>query len=258
MVANIWQQSSGAGADLVVLHGWGLNANVWQPLLPFLTPHFRVHCIDLPGYGESGWPADTEVTLANYVHLLLPELPDSFHLLGWSMGGLIATELALQAPQRVHTLTTMAASPRFLEDSNWPGMKPSVLALFQRQLKDDFEQTVARFLAIQAMGSPNVRPDTKLIKELVFEKPLPALNALRGGLKILAETDLRNRLAQLQCPLWRVYGERDTLVPVSAASAVQQLVPDSPHWVVEQASHAPFIAHGKELSERLLAFTRQY
>lgn len=137
-------------------------------------------------------------------------------------------------------------------------MKASVLALFQRQLKDDFEQTVARFLAIQAMGSPSVRADTKLIKELVFEKPLPALNALRGGLKILAETDLRKRLAQLQCPLWRVYGERDTLVPASAADAVQQLVPDSPHWIVEQASHAPFIAHGNELSKRLLAFTSQH
>ncbi|RUO66213.1 carboxylesterase BioH (pimeloyl-CoA synthesis) [Pseudidiomarina planktonica] len=258
MVTKIWQQSSGAGADLVVLHGWGLNARVWQPLLPFLTPHFRVHCIDLPGFGDSPWPAETEVSLANYVKLLLPELPDSFHLLGWSMGGLIATELALQAPDRVKTLTTMATSPRFLEDDNWPGMKASVLGLFQRQLKDDFEQTVARFLAIQAMGSPNVRADTKLIKELVFEKPLPELVALRGGLKILADTDLRSRLPHLQCPLWRVYGERDTLVPVSAAKAIQQLVPDSPQWVVEQASHAPFIAHGQELSERLLTFINQH
>lgn len=256
MVAEVWQQSSGTGADLVVLHGWGLNANVWQPLLPKLEQQFRVHCVDLPGYGDSPWPAGDPVSLEHYVELLAPHLPEQFHLLGWSMGGLIASEFALQHPLRVRSLTTVASSPRFVEDDEWPGMKASVLTLFQKQLKDDFEKTVARFLAIQAMGSPNARADAKLIKELVFTKPLPDLEALRGGLKLLESCDLRGQLAHLSCPLWRVYGALDTLVPPSTASKVEALVPASAHWVVDNAAHAPFLNHAASFVERLAAFTK--
>jgi len=255
MVAQVWQQSSGTGADLVVLHGWGLNANVWQPLLAQLEQHYRVHCVDLPGYGESPWPTDSAVSLSAYVAQLAPHLPEHFHLLGWSMGGLIATAFALEHPQRVRSLTTVASSPRFVEDTNWPGMKASVLTLFQKQLKEDFEKTVARFLAIQAMGSPNARADAKLIKNLVFTKPLPDLQALRGGLKLLAESDLRTQISQLDCPLWRVYGALDTLVPAAAADQVAAMVPGSSHWIVENAAHAPFLNHAGAFVKKLVAFT---
>lgn len=252
MVAHVWQQSSGEGSDLVVLHGWGLNSNIWQPLLPYLTKNFRVHCIDLPGYGDSVWPANLPVSLGTYCDLLLPHLPPKFHLLGWSLGGLIATQLALAAPDRCQSLTTVASSPRFVESDDWPGMRESVLTLFQQQLGEDYQKTVARFLAIQAMGSPHARADAKQMRELVFSKPLPDLRALRGGLELLASCDLRDDLARLHCPVWRVYGQMDTLVPAAAADAVAKLIPESPSWVVPQAAHTPFLTAPEEFADRLI------
>ncbi|MGL6118711.1 alpha/beta fold hydrolase, partial [Plesiomonas sp.] len=48
-----WQQQGQGERDIVLLHGWGLNAEVWQPLVAELSSHYRVHTVDLPGYGRS-------------------------------------------------------------------------------------------------------------------------------------------------------------------------------------------------------------
>lgn len=261
MIANIWQHQEGAGADLVVLHGWGLNSAIWRPLLSYLSPHYRVHCIDLPGYGESPWPTDKPVSLASYVDFLVPILPERCHLLGWSLGGLIATAIALSAPNRVQSLIQVCSSPRFVEDTTseptWPGMSAKVLQLFQRNLSADFEQTVSRFLAIQAMGSPSARADTKQIKELVFTKPLPDLMALKGGLDLLANTDLRALMPQLQMPLLSIYGEHDTLVPVATAAHVKALMAGkmATQHMLPHTSHAPFMTAPEAFTKQLLQFT---
>lgn len=264
MIAKIWQHQEGAGADLVVLHGWGLNSAIWRPLLSYLSPHYRVHCIDLPGYGESPWPSDKPVSLASYVDLLIPILPERCHLLGWSLGGLIATAIALSAPTRIQSLIQVCSSPRFVEDPQsvpaWPGMSAKVLQLFQRNLSADFEQTVSRFLAIQAMGSPSARADTKQIKELVFTKPLPDLTALKGGLALLANTDMRPLLPQLQMPLLSIYGEHDTLVPVATAGQVASIMAGkvAEQHVIPHTSHAPFMTAPEHFTERLVQFTNAH
>ncbi len=53
-MAKLYWQTVGEGKqDLVLLHGWGLNAQVWQTIIPRIASHFRVHLVDLPGYGRS-------------------------------------------------------------------------------------------------------------------------------------------------------------------------------------------------------------
>ena len=52
---DIWWQTTGEGnCHLVLLHGWGLNAQVWDCITPELGAHFTLHLVDLPGYGRSG------------------------------------------------------------------------------------------------------------------------------------------------------------------------------------------------------------
>ena len=53
MSALYWQTIGEGDRDLVLLHGWGLNAEVWHCMIERLTPHFRLHLVDLPGYGRS-------------------------------------------------------------------------------------------------------------------------------------------------------------------------------------------------------------
>ncbi|RUO71190.1 pimeloyl-ACP methyl ester esterase BioH [Pseudidiomarina salinarum] len=254
MVTSVWQSVSGDGADIVVLHGWGLNAKIWTPVVPALSELGRLHCLDLPGYGESPWPADLPVTFDNLCELVSAALPERCHLVGWSLGGLVATAIALKQPERVRSLTTVASSPHFPETGDWPGIEPHILNTFARQLSRDFRRTVERFLALQSMGSPHAREDVRQIKEWLFSKPMAAVEVLNAGLDMLAEVDLRPQLQQIQMPFLRMYGRLDALVPTAVIPQVDALAPQSRSIIAERCSHAPFISNPQQFIRDWQAF----
>ena len=147
----------GAGPDLVMVHGWGMNRQVWEPVASALAAHFRLHLLDLPGHGASDWDAAQPYSLDALVEALLSEAPSRANWLGWSLGGLVATQMAWRHPERVSRLIQVASSPCFVARDGWPGIQPEVLAGFHRQLEQNSVRTLERFLAIQAMGSETVR-----------------------------------------------------------------------------------------------------
>ena len=255
MTTALYWQTEGEGSDLVLIHGWGMNGAVWQPIVEKLSSQYRVHTVDLSGYGHSAnlGSADFDKMVAQ----VLAQAPEKAAWLGWSLGGLIATQAALTAPERVSRLITVASSPRFSAEKGWRGIKPAVLSQFTEQLKEDFTLTVERFMALQAMGSPNAKQDIKQVKQAVFSRPAPNQDALATGLSILADIDLREVLSQLSMPVCRMYGRLDGLVPIKVALDMDALVPHSTKVVFEQASHAPFISHSDEFIAELRYFLEQ-
>ncbi|PPL16050.1 pimeloyl-[acyl-carrier protein] methyl ester esterase, partial [Oceanisphaera arctica] len=159
-----------------------------------------------------------------------------------------------QAPMRVQSLITLASSPRFVAEADWPGIKPGVLAAFEQQLAEDHRQVVNRFLALQAMGSEHAREDIRQLRESLAEKPAPDPAALAAGLTLLGEVDLRSRLNQLQLPMLRLYGRLDGLVPKKAIALVDALLPHSQSHIEPRASHAAFISHPDATADRIRTF----
>ena len=98
--------------DVVLIHGWGLHAIVFDDIVPALLERFRVTVVDLPGMGQSPLPND-DYTLDFLADQVLAIMPEQAHLLGWSLGGLVALAMAEKAPQRVESVVTVATSPRF-------------------------------------------------------------------------------------------------------------------------------------------------
>nr|WP_086938409.1 pimeloyl-ACP methyl ester esterase BioH [Thaumasiovibrio occultus] len=253
-MASFTWRSEGEGLDLVLIHGWGMNAAVWQPILPLLTPHYRVHCVELPGYGEN-----CDVSVADFdelAQLLLKKLPAKAIWIGWSLGGLVATRAALFAPAQMRGLITVASSPCFAARDGWKGIDPEVLTAFQQQLQEDYQGLINRFLSLQAMGSKTARQDIKVLKELVLSQAWPAPTALAQGLTWLQEIDLRPELADVSVPWLRVYGRLDGLVPAKSASVLDELHPSSHSITLGGASHAPFISHPDDFLAAILPFIR--
>ncbi|WP_208950284.1 pimeloyl-ACP methyl ester esterase BioH [Rahnella sp. ChDrAdgB13] len=251
---TLYRETIGEGdRHLVLLHGWGLNAGVWRYTAERLAPHFCLHLIDLPGYGRSkGFGA---LTLEEMADLVLSAMPQKASLVGWSLGGLVASQIALSAPQRVEKLITVASSPCFTANDNWPGIRPDVLQGFQHQLSEDFQRTVERFLALQTLGSNSARQDARLLKSIVLNLPMPPAEVLNGGLEILRTADLRESMTTLTLPVLRIYGALDGLVPRKIVPLLDALLPDSHSEIIEKAAHAPFISHPDafcEIVERFL------
>jgi pimeloyl-[acyl-carrier protein] methyl ester esterase len=233
----------GQGPDLVLLHGWGLNGAVWQEIVPLLAPHYSLHLVDLPGFGFSHDAAIDSADLSLWSQAILPHLPKTFNLLGWSMGGLIALRMALDNPSRIMRLVLTGSSPCFLQRENWPGIRPDVLSGFNRALQLDPRKTIERFLAIQAMGSDTVKEDVKRLKHWLQQRPDPTAAALKAGLQLLEQIDLRPELAALACPVLSLYGRLDSLVPVAAASEIAALLPNNQTVIFPHAAHTPFLSH---------------
>ncbi|MBK4118153.1 pimeloyl-ACP methyl ester esterase BioH [Pluralibacter gergoviae] len=252
-MSDIWWHTAGEGkCDLVLLHGWGLNAQVWDCIVPLLSAQFTLHLVDLPGYGRSqGFGA---MTLDEMAERVLAQAPARAVWLGWSLGGLVASRAALMAPERVTALVTVASSPCFSARDGWPGIKPSVLSGFQQQLSEDFQKTVERFLALQTMGTENARQDARRLKSAVLSLPMPSAEALNGGLGILKTADLSAALTALRAPFLRLYGALDGLVPRKIAPLLDTQWPQSRSLIVEKAAHAPFISHPQAFCEALEAF----
>lgn len=235
--------SHGQGPDLVILHGWGMNGAVFAPLQGAF-PEYRLHFADLPGFGLSSPVAGN---LDAWVDALMAVLPPQMILAGWSLGGLVATRAALRYPDRVRALVSIASSPCFMarETEKWPGIPPQVLAQFGNELGKNLPKTIERFLAIQAMGCDTAREDIRRLRDLVLSRPLPDAAALKQGLEMLEQVDLRPELAGLSQPWLRIWGRLDGLVP----KRVMPAMPSSDtaeDLMLAKASHAPFFSHPDE------------
>ena len=253
---DIWWQTTGEGnCHLVLLHGWGLNAQVWDCIAPELNAHFTLHRVDLPGYGRSG--GFGALSLEDMAEKVLESAPERAIWLGWSLGGLVASQVALRHPQRVQALVTVASSPCFSAHGDWPGIKAEVLSGFQQQLSEDFQRTVERFLALQTLGTESARQDARALKQTVLSLPMPSSEVLNGGLEILKTADLREPLAALTVPFLRLYGRLDGLVPRRIIPQLDALWPQSQSQVFDKAAHAPFISHPQAFCAPLLALKTQ-
>ncbi|RXW28289.1 pimeloyl-ACP methyl ester esterase BioH [Enterobacter ludwigii] len=253
---TLWWQTVGTGnCHLVLLHGWGLNAEVWNCINEELASHFTLHLVDLPGFGRSR--GFGPMSLDEMAQQVLAAAPQNAIWLGWSLGGLVASQIALSRPERVSALVTVASSPCFSAQASWPGIKPDVLAGFQQQLSEDFQRTVERFLALQTMGTETARQDARALKQTVLSLPMPDVAVLNGGLEILKTVDLREPLSALTMPHLRIYGYLDGLVPRKVVPLLDSLWPESESQIIAKAAHAPFISHPAEFCSALIALSQR-
>lgn len=247
-------EQTGTGPDLVLLHGWGMNAAVWEGLPAAVCAGRRVSCIEIPGHGASSFEPGQN-GLPAWADACLDSAPARAVWIGWSLGGLVALEAALRAPGRVAALVLITATPRFVQADDWPAATPAgTFAGFRDALLADPAATLDRFLALQVRGSDAARETLRTLRRELALRPTADPKALAAGLRLLREGDLRDRLSGLAGPILWLFGERDTLVPVAAAEAIAALAPTARHALVHGAGHAPFLSHPQETAGVLAAF----
>jgi pimeloyl-[acyl-carrier protein] methyl ester esterase len=252
MIESLKISTVGSGKNLVFLHGWGVNSGVWQPLIDIIKHKFCITTIDLPGYGLNHQLLPTPYNLKSIATAVAQYLPANCILIGWSLGGLVAQQIANSYPKKIKQLVLICSSPKFSKSTDWPGIEPNILDFFTQQLELDFSKTLERFLAIQAMGSVNAREDVKIIKQAVQQYPHPSPVALAAGLDMLQNIDLREQFRTLSIPCQMFFGRLDTLVPDKVASILQLLNPSITIEVITDASHAPFISNTESFAKRLI------
>jgi pimeloyl-[acyl-carrier protein] methyl ester esterase len=253
----LYSQTSGAGdaAPLVLLHGWGMNLRVFDGLRAALGAQHRVIAMDLPGHGRSPWTAGSSPQ--QQLDELAAMLPRGATLVGWSLGGQLALQLASQPSLGVHRLVLIGTSPRFVRADDWPhGIAAATLHDFAARLERDADQTVADFLELQVRGSIDAAAVRATLQQSLQQHGAAAPEALRAGLALLEHNDLRELARRIDIPALVIAGQYDCVTPPQGAQALVRLMSQARLLQIQRAGHAPLISHAAQLGAALLDFMR--
>ncbi len=243
---------AGKGQPVVFIHGWGMHSAVWAEAADRVSQYACAVLVDLPGFGGS--PYQRDYSLQELGDQLLQLAGEEAIWVGWSLGGLLALSIALERPQSVKKCLCVAASPCFVQRENWHhGMREELLAQFSSQLAQDYLLTMKRFFSLQTRGGTDALVLNRKIRRLFVSAGPPDRRALAHGLKLLQQTDLRDRLDRLACPLLLLLGENDRIVD----PACLQDLPRHPRvesQVIAGAAHVPFLSHASQFYAILKKF----
>jgi pimeloyl-[acyl-carrier protein] methyl ester esterase len=244
---------TGNGPDLVMLHGWGMHSGVWGEVADRLSARWCLHLVDLPGHGTSfGMPLSPD--LAELAAMIAGQLPVA-HWIGWSMGGLISLQAAIDSPGQIKSLVLVATNPSFVTRAHWPeGVDECLFRDFARELKEDFRGTLNRFLLLETLGSDTARESLRRLKADLHDGHEPDVHSLRSGLSILQNTDYTGLLSGIRHKAFWLAGGRDKLVPPAAMHKAASLMSQGVYHRIAGAGHAPFIGHCDEFIRRLEEF----
>ncbi|WP_130617040.1 pimeloyl-ACP methyl ester esterase BioH [Dyella amyloliquefaciens] len=234
----------------VILHGWAMHGGMMEPLCEVLADRCTLHVVDLPGHGYSRH-SDLPLTPSACVQAIAERTPRAIWI-GWSLGGLIAMTAALERPQHACGLGVICGTPKFSRDESWPyGSDPKLVRQLAEDLETDYHATLERFIALEAMGSPDPRAELRHLRSLMFTRGEPDLRVLQDGIRILETSDRRADLASLSVPNVWIAGHRDRLVPPPAMAWSAEQAHGS-YVEVAHAGHAPFFGYADAVKAALM------
>jgi pimeloyl-[acyl-carrier protein] methyl ester esterase len=228
-----------------------MHSDIWDGVRDQLAGHFRLHLVDLPGHGGSA--SCETATLQCMVEKVAEVLPDNCTICGWSLGGQVSIELALQLPLRVKKLILVSTTPCFINHRDWQwGMDEEMLQLFIKNLKRDYVTTLDRFLSLQVKGSIDTTVVLAKLKASFSHDRELNETSLQAGLQILLTTDLRNKIEEISQPVVLIHGENDIITHPSAARWMHQKLPSSELLMLSNCGHAPFLSHPDQFITKLI------
>ena len=256
MSERLYSETSGGGEPLVLLHGWAMNLRVFDGLRARLATRYAVTAVDLPGHGRS--PDLPDLAPQRQLALLASLVPYGATLVGWSLGGQLALQLASDAALGVRRLALIASTPRFVRAEHWPhGLDAAIMRQFTNQLRRDPAKTVADFLDLQVRGGTDAIRVHAVLEQALQDNGHASAGALAAGLKLLEHNDLRELARGIAIPALVITGEHDRVTSPQAGRALSQLLPHSPLLELKGAGHAVFLSHGEEVLTGLLALMRR-
>lgn len=228
----------GEGEPLVLIAGLGATCRHWDEVLPDLASHFSVIILDNRGIGrsESRRHPQTAADLAVDVVELMDHLQlERAHVLGLSLGGVIAQRLAIDFPERVDRLVLVSCADRFS-----PYLR-QVIGLLGQTLKRMPRETFVRTMEILGNAPQYHDENEHLVEHRVRDKcrnGAPAL-ALARQLRCLLGSEMCPERYRIAAPTLVMSGEHDALIPNCYAREMAAKIPGSRFVIVPGAGHNP-------------------
>ena len=224
---------SGEGEIILMLHGWGSRASLFEGLIRLCSKKYRVLAPDMPGFGGSAEPSEPW-DVGRYADFILkflePFAPGSVILLGHSFGGRVILKLTeRELPFKISKIILLDSA----------GIKPK--KTFKQRLSLIFYKTGRKIMSLPPLKE--LFPDAveKMRKKRGSADYNAASPVMRQTLVKVVNEDLRHDLPKIKAPTLLIWGTADTATPLSDGELMERLIPDSGLVKVQGAGHYSFL-----------------
>jgi pimeloyl-ACP methyl ester carboxylesterase len=254
-------------APVLFVHGLSGCWQNWLENIPAFAQDRRVVAVDLPGFGASPMPSQ-DITISSYANAL-DELMGALDIeaasvVGNSMGGFVAAELAIRHPQRVERMVLVAAAgigvAEMRNDRAMAVLKRGeriVLmggAFMAANAARLSRRARLRRAAMAAVAAHPDRLSPPLVAEQISGSAAPGFLA---ALDALTSYDFEDRLPEIACPTLIYWGTKDRLVPVRHSKRFNELIENSRRIVLEDTGHVPMLERPARFNSDLEAFLEE-
>jgi 3-oxoadipate enol-lactonase len=247
---DLYYEISGQGQPVLFIHGLGSSGRDWEWQVPFFSKHYQAVTLDVRGHGQSDKPpgpysiAQFAADTAGLIRTL--DLAPA-HIVGISLGGMIAFQLAVDAPELVRSLTIVNAAPEFVVRT----AKERFLVL-QRKL-------IVRLLGMRKMGEVLgkrlfVKPEQAEMRRIFVDRWAENdRRAYRDAMLAIPGWSIADRLDTITCPTLVITADED-YTPVSVKEAYTARIPQAELVIIQDSRHATPVEQPEKFNEALAAF----
>jgi len=242
---------------IVLLNGWSVPSALWAPFFETDFEHCTIQIIDL----------SRECSAEEYCQLIDQSIKPSSLLIGWSLGGALATYYVSQfESEKLHKgwvkgMVVLQTSPCFVSCHDWSAgvLDNDFSALRELVSEHDAAKLIRRFSHLLLAGSVYRKQDRQFLNARYSIETLPSFESLACGLELLNTLDLRAHISKIVMPVLWFFGGGDSLISKATIENVRMiLLKAGCHKqtlsVVEGMGHFPCGEHGLELKNALTGF----
>lgn len=250
--ADIFYDEQGQGDPLLLIMGYALDSRMWMLQVPVFSGSHRTIVLDNRGVGSSSCPPgpwSMEQMAGDALAVLDACEVERAHVVAISMGGAIAQQLALKAPERVRSLTLAAT---------WAGPNPWLerVIAYERLTQGAVSQEARAKLMTLLLFTPAFMIANAAMVESLEAMGLefaPSEETLRNQREASAGHDVRERLSSITAPTQVLVGKRDVFVPPELSREIADAIPGATLELFE-TGHAFIVEEGDAFNRTVLDF----
>ncbi len=252
---RMYYETQGAGDPLLLINGWGSDSTEWLFQLPAFAKRFLAIVFDNRGAGRSETPPGPYSTaqMADDAAALLTHLGAArAHVLGVSLGGMVAQEVALRHPDQVRKLVLACTAPGG-EGSVRPA--PEVLKMFIRSPGGDPEEEIRRVLPF-LYSERYLRDHPEEIEEFVRRRLADPISVEGHAAQLAAAVSHSawDRLAAIGAPTLVIAGDGEMVVPTENSRRIAERIPGAKLVILPGAPHRLFAENAEDFNRVVISF----
>lgn len=251
---NLYYEIHGQGQPLVFIHGLGSSTQDWENQVTFFSQYYQVITFDLRGHGQSDKP-DEHYTVplfaSDATQLIRAISQQPVHLVGHSLGGMVAFQLILDAPELVKSLTILNSAPSV----TFPSLRSRIL-FYLRTLNVRFfgMYLLSHQLAKLVFPYPTqAQLRTKFIERWMKNDPIAYAHSLHA----FSHWDVSKRLSEIKCPTLIVGAEHD-YTPIAYKQLYTRLIPNAELVMIPNSFHMTLLDQPDAFNKVLFDFLNKH